>query len=107
MGDILDLNEANYESEVLKSDKTVLIDFWAPWCGPCKMQTPILEKLAGDGSISVEIRKVNTDESPSIAQGLGIVSIPTLILFRAGEEVERMVGVQPEAVLRDKLKQYS
>lgn len=92
-----------FENDVLKATGKVLVDFWAPWCGPCRMQTPILEKLAASGSISAKILKVNTDENPEIAQKYGIVSIPTLILFNDGQEVERYVGVQPENVLKGKL----
>ncbi len=79
------------------------MDFWAPWCGPCRMQTPILERLATDGTIKARIIKVNTDEAPDLAQKLGISSIPTLILFRDGSEIERMVGVQSEESLKRKL----
>ncbi len=101
---LLEINENNYEAEVLKHSGTVLVDFWAPWCGPCRMQTPILEKLASDGAVSAKIAKLNTDESPSLAQKLGISSIPTLIIFKDGKETERMVGVQPEEVLKKKLQ---
>ena len=104
MGTLMELNESNFESDVISAKGTVLVDFWAPWCGPCKMQTPILEKLVNDGEISAKIGKVNTDDNPTIAQKYNIVSIPTLILFKDGEEVERMVGVQPETILKDKLK---
>ena len=98
---ITDLNDSNFKSEI--SDGLVLVDFWAPWCGPCRMQTPILERLVAGGSISAKIMKLNTDEAPSIAQGLGIQAIPTLILFRDGVEVDRMVGVQTEESLKTKL----
>ncbi len=103
MGKLIEVNGSNFDTVVTKSDKTVLIDFWAPWCGPCKMQTPILEKLAQSPEIQASIVKINTDENPDIAQKFGISSIPTLILMKGGAEVERMVGVQPEAVLKQKL----
>jgi len=105
MSAIIDVTGANFEAEVLKNDGLALVDFWAPWCGPCKMQTPILEKLAQDENADVAIYKSNTDEDPSIAQKYGISSIPTLILFRNGEEIERFVGVQPENVLKEKISQ--
>ena len=102
MSDLIDITKENYDS-LIKDNEKVLIDFWAPWCGPCKMQTPILEKIASSGDFNVKIAKLNTDENPEIAQNHGIVSIPTLILFKEGKEVERFVGVQPEEVLRQKL----
>ena len=102
MGNIVEVNSGNFQAEVLDGGKTVLVDFWAPWCGPCRMQTPILEKLIQSG-ISAKITKVNTDENPDIAQKYGISSIPTLIIFKNGQEAERMVGVQPENVLKTKL----
>lgn len=102
MGNLKEVNSSNFKTEVLDSGSTVLVDFWAPWCGPCRMQTPILEKLAQSG-ISAKIVKVNTDENGDIANTYGINSIPTLIIFKNGQEVERMVGVQPENVLKSKL----
>jgi thioredoxin 1 len=103
MAKLIEVNGSNFDAEVMKSDSLVLIDFWAPWCGPCKMQVPILEKLAQSADIKATIVKLNTDENPDIAQKFGISSIPTLILMKGGVEVERFVGVQPEAVLRQKL----
>ncbi len=104
MGDILEVTDKNFNDSVLGSEGKVLVDFWAPWCGPCRMQTPILEKLQKSGTISAKITKLNTDENPEIAQKYGISSIPTLIIFENGKELERMVGVQPENVLASKLK---
>ncbi len=104
MSSIIELTNDNFDTDVVNAEGRVLVDFWAPWCGPCRMQTPILEKLSGDNSIDVKIAKLNTDDNPSIAQKMGIVSIPTLILFKDGKEQERFVGVQPEDVLREKLK---
>ena len=102
---LLEIKESNFEEEVLKYEGTVLVDFWAPWCGPCRMQTPILERVAESSEISAKIAKVNTDEAPSIAQKYDVSSIPTLIIFKGGKEVEKMIGVQPEDVLKKKLKQ--
>jgi thioredoxin 1 len=105
MSKLVEINSENYETTVMKSGNLVLIDFWAPWCGPCKMQTPILEKLAEAPDIKATIGKINTDENPELAQKFGITSIPTLIIMKGGSEIERFVGVQPEAVLKQKLKQ--
>lgn len=104
MGALIEVTGANFDSEVIRDNGLVLVDFWAPWCGPCRMQTPILEKLAKSGELNIKIAKFNTDNDPSLAQQYNISSIPTMILFRAGKEIERLVGVQPEAVLKEKLK---
>jgi len=104
MGSVFEVNTASFDAEVLKEKGLVLVDFWAPWCGPCRMQAPILEKIANSGEITLKIAKVNTDDDPSLAETYGIASIPTLILFRDGSEVERFIGVQPEAVLREKIQ---
>ena len=103
MSTLAETGTDKFENDVLKASGKVLVDFWAPWCGPCRMQTPILEKLSGSSEINAKIFKVNTDEHPAIAQKYGIVSIPTLILFKDGQEVERYVGVQPENILKNKL----
>ncbi len=89
------LNNANFENEVLKSDKPVLIDFWAPWCGPCRMVSPVIDELAGeiDGA---KICKVNVDEENELAKTFGVMSIPTLVVIKNGKEVTRAVGVRPK-----------
>ena len=102
MSSLIEVTDKNFESEVVQAGGKVLVDFWAPWCGPCRMQTPILEKLTAAG-VNAKIVKLNTDENPGVAQKFGISSIPTLILFENGKEKERFVGVQPESVLKSKL----
>ena len=104
MSAVLEVNDGNFEAEVLKAEGKVLVDFWAPWCGPCKMQGPILDKLVSSGEISAKIVKLNTDESSNTAGNYSIQSIPTLMIFENGKEIDRMVGVQPEEVLKGKLK---
>jgi thioredoxin 1 len=104
MGQATVVTTESFDAEVLKAQGKVLVDFWAPWCGPCKMQGTIIEKMMQSGGVSAKIMKCNTDESPEIAQRYMISSIPTLILFKDGQEIDRMVGVQPEASLRIKLQ---
>jgi thioredoxin 1 len=101
MGNVTEIKSSDFESVVLKAEGKVLVDFWAPWCGPCRMQGPILEKVAP--SVKAKIVKVNTDESPDIAEKYSISSIPTLIIFEKGQVLEKLVGVQPEPVLIQKL----
>ena len=93
------VSDSNFELEVLKAEGPVLVDFWAPWCGPCKMITPVLEKLAERFDDKLKICKVNTDESPETPGKLGITGIPTLIVFKDGVEQERIVGFRPEPEL--------
>lgn len=95
-----EFTDANFEAEVLQSDKPVLVDFWAPWCGPCKMVGPIVEKLAGELT-DVKIGKLNVDDNPAVAQKYGIMSIPTMLLFKNGEQVAKNMGFVPEPKLRE------
>ena len=100
---VAELSDANFEQEVLKAAEPVLVDFWAPWCGPCRQITPIVEQLANENAGSVKILKVNIDENPQTAQHFNVMSIPTLIIFKNGNESERFVGVQPKARLQEAL----
>jgi thioredoxin 1 len=95
------VTDAEFEQTVLQSDKPVVVDFWAPWCGPCRAIAPILDKLAGEYEGRLTIAKVNTDEQIRWASQFGIQGIPTLIVFKDGQEVERLVGSRPESAYRD------
>ncbi len=96
--------DANFEGEVLKSEKPVLIDFWAPWCGPCKAISPIVEELAGQLKDSVKTMKLNVDDNQSIAVKYGVRSIPTLILFKEGKAVETLIGLVPKEKIEAMVK---
>ncbi len=94
------LTEENFAQEVEKSKVPVMVDFWAEWCGPCKMMAPVFEKLSGEYAGKLRFAKVETDENPKLAARFGIVSIPTLMVFKGGKPVEQLVGFRPEAVFR-------
>jgi thioredoxin 1 len=94
------LTDANFAAEVLSSDRPVLVDFWAPWCGPCKMIGPVVEKLASDLSSTLLVGKVDVDHNPALAAEYSVQSIPTLILFKGGRAVGRATGFQSEPQLR-------
>ena len=105
MSSISELSDSTFENEVMNSPQPVLIDFWAPWCGPCRMIAPIIEQLAGENGDVVKFFKVNVDESPNTASKYGVSSIPTLMLFKAGQVVDRFVGMQPKHRLQEAISQ--
>lgn len=106
MGKPVVLTDDTFEEEVLNSEQPVLVDFWAPWCGPCKMIGPIVEELVDDYAGKVKVCKLNVDENGAMATKYGVFSIPTLMVFHAGEAVERMVGFMPKAKLAEKLNRH-
>ena len=95
----LKLTQDNFEHEVLKADKPVLVDFWAPWCGPCRMVSPIVEEIAGEVAGRAKVGKVNVDEEPELAARYGVMSIPTLIVVKDGKVVSSTVGAQPKQAI--------
>lgn len=98
-----EFTDQNFDQEVLKSDVPVLVDFWAPWCGPCQMMGPVVEELAGEMGDKAKVGKVNVDENPEISAKFGIMSIPAIKLFKGGEMVKEFIGVQNKELLKREL----
>ena len=93
---VIELNQSNFEEEVLKSEKTVLVDFWAPWCGPCRMVSPIVDEIAEERT-DVKVCKVNVDNEPELAAAFEVMSIPTLFVIKNGKVVNQSMGAKPKA----------
>ena len=105
-GNVVELNDQNFQAEVLDSQEPVLVDFWAPWCGPCKMLAPTIDELAGEYSGRVKVGKVNTDNARKVSIQFQIQSIPTLILFKGGKPVDRTMGAQPKQMIASMLNKH-
>lgn len=103
-GTLVNLTDSNFEQEVLKSEKPVLVDFWAPWCGPCRAIGPIVEDLAEAYKDRVKVAKLNIDDNPKTATVYGVMSIPTLILFKNGNAMDKILGLVPKNRLEELIK---
>ena len=103
MADIREVTDTNFQAEVLEADKPTLVDFWAPWCGPCRMVAPVLEEIAGERP-DIQIVKLNTDENQQTAAKYGVMSIPTLIVFKNGQPAHTIIGALPKKRLEAELE---
>lgn len=106
MGKYLEVTDASFEEEVLKSELPVLVDFWAVWCAPCRMVAPIVEELASEKEGSLKVTKMDVDNNPDTAMKYGIRSIPTLLLFKNGDVVDQIVGAVPKAMIESKIDKH-
>jgi len=106
MSNVMQVNTSNFESEVLKSDKPVLVDFWAAWCGPCRMVAPVIDQIAEQYAGKVKVVKLNVDENPQIAERYQILSIPTVYLFKNGNQADGVVGARPKQSFEEMLNKH-
>lgn len=103
---MLQVNDANFESEVLTASDPVLVDFWAPWCGPCRMLGPVIEELSAEYEGKVKVVKLNVDENPIVSQEFRVASIPTVIFFKNGKAAETLVGFRPKQAFKQVIDRY-
>ncbi|MBO9998295.1 MAG: thioredoxin [Cyanobacteria bacterium SID2] len=106
MSAAVEVSDASFKQDVLESDLPVLVDFWAPWCGPCRMVGPVVEEIAQQYEGKVKVVKLNTDDNPEVASKYGIRSIPTLMIFKGGQRVDMVVGAVPKTTLANTLEKY-
>ena len=106
MGATKIVTDATFENDVLKCDKPVVVDYWAEWCGPCRMVAPVLEEIAKEHADKIEVVKLNIDENPAVSQRYGILAIPTMNVFSGGEVVKQIVGAKPKAAMLNELSEF-
>lgn len=104
-GNVTDVTEADFD-EFVKGDTPVLVDCWAPWCGPCRRLSPVIEELADEMEGKVRFGKLNTDENPGVAQSNGIMSIPTMLIYKDGQKVDQLIGALPKSEIESTLQKY-
>jgi thioredoxin 1 len=106
MSSVAAVSDASFDQDVLQSDVPVLVDFWAPWCGPCRMVAPIVDEIAKEFEGRIKVVKLNTDENPNVASQYGIRSIPTLMIFKGGQKADTVVGAVPKTTLASTISKY-